>query len=62
MTSKIEVDAHAGWPMKVTAIDTYNGETTETVIGTVAPGEKAVYHCTQTRKLLVEEMPHPEAG
>lgn len=57
MTSKVEVDAHAGWPMKVTAIDTFNGETKESVIATVAPGEKQVHHVTQTRKLLIEELP-----
>lgn len=57
MTSKVEVDAHAGWPIKVTAVDTYNGVTNETELATVAPGEKAVFHVTSTRKIIVEELP-----
>lgn len=56
MTSKVEVDAHAGWPMKVTAIDTYNGETKETELATVAPGDKQVFHVHDSRKLLIEEL------
>lgn len=59
MTSKVIVDAHAGWPMRVTAIDTYNGEVKQTVIGEVAPHEKAEHYVTQTRKILVEELERP---
>lgn len=61
MTSKIEVDAHAGWPMRVTAIDTFGDETRQTVLGEVAPHEKAVFHVHDSRKLLVEELPWPKA-
>lgn len=60
MTSKVEVDAHAGWPMKVTALDQQTGEgpgVIERELGIVAPGEKQVFHVHSTRKLLIEEMP-----
>ena len=63
MTTKITVDAHAGWPVRVTAIDVQAGEgpgTKETVLGTVAPNEKGDFYATSTRKLLVEEMPRDE--
>ena len=57
MTSKVIVDAHAGWPMKVTALDTFNGETKETELGTVPPGGKQEFHVTDSRKIIVEELP-----
>lgn len=62
MTSKVIVDAHAGWPMQVTAIDQTTGEgpgSKETVLGVVAPKEQGTFYVTNTRKLLIEELPRP---
>lgn len=52
MTTKITVDAHAGWPVKVTPIDNgINGR--ETI---VPPHTKADFFVWDTRQLIVEEM------
>ena len=63
MTSKVEVDAHAGWPIKVVALDQTrrNGSgVEETVLGIVDPGKKQVFYIHSSRKLLIEEMPYPQ--
>ena len=57
MTTKVTVDAHAGWPVKVEAIDTLNGKTEATDIGTVPPHEKRDFYATSTRQIVVTEMP-----
>ena len=57
MTTKVTVDAHAGWPVKVEAIDTFNGETTKEELGTVPPHEKRDFYATSTRQIVVTEMP-----
>jgi len=57
MTTKVTVDAHAGWPVQVTAIDTRSdGDVSESVIATVPAYEKQDHYVTSSRKLLIEEM------
>lgn len=60
MTTRVIVDAHAGWPVRVTAIDQTPGEgvgATEHVLGEVAPKTTQDFHIFQGRKLLIEELP-----
>ena len=64
MTTKITVDTHAGWPVRVTAIDVQTGEgpgTKETVLLEVAPGTSCDFHVFQGRKLIIEELAFPAA-
>lgn len=60
MTTKVTVDAHAGWPVKVTTVDldsqgnpAPNGES-ET---TVAPNTTQDFYVHSSRELRVKEMP-----
>lgn len=60
MTTKITVDAHASWPVRVTALDAQPGEGPgfrETILGEVEVGNKQDFYVHQGRKLLVEELP-----
>ncbi len=59
MTTKVTVDAHAGWPVKVTAVDTYppGSEPKHVELGVVPPNETREFYVTSTRQLLVTEMP-----
>ena len=57
MTTKVSVDAHAGWPIVIEAIDTVDGVSTQILLDTVPPGGTADYHVTATRKLIVTELP-----
>lgn len=58
MTTKVIVDAHAGWPVKVEAIDQYpaDAEPVMTDLGTVQPGDVRAFHATNTRKIVVTEL------
>lgn len=58
MTTKVTVDAHAGWPVKVEAIDQYpaDAEPVTRDLGTVQPGEVREFHATSTRKIVVTEL------
>ena len=58
MTTKVTVDAHAGWPVKVKIADTYNGETTTSEV-IVVPNEVRDFYVTNTRSLDVSELPRP---
>ncbi len=58
MTTKITVDAHAGWPVVVTAVDRYNGSVKESVLGLVEPGRMQDFHITSTRDIVVQECTH----
>jgi hypothetical protein len=57
MTTKVTVDAHAGWPVKVEAIDTYDGESKTTELAVVPAFEKRDFYVTSTRQIVVTEMP-----
>lgn len=58
MTTKVTVDAHAGWPVQVEAVDQYPDETAPTtrLLGVVAPGEVRDFHCHSTRRLIITEL------
>jgi hypothetical protein len=62
MTTKITVDAHAGWPVLVTLIDLSEGGTgigqTET---TVAPHTTQDFYITSLRMIRCLELPHDVA-
>lgn len=64
MTTKVTVDAHAGWPVKVQALDNeydhekgdFSGAVQLTDLGTVQPGEVQDFYCTDSRKIVVTEL------
>ena len=56
MTTKIIVDAHAGWPVDVYALDRYGDGVTETFLGTVPPRETNEYYATSTREIRCVEV------
>jgi hypothetical protein len=62
MTSKVEVDAHAGWPISVTQITTdaegnATGKTYETV---VEPGHKMTFYVHSTMAPHIRELSMPQ--
>lgn len=57
MTTKVTVDAHAGWPVKVEAIDTYDGESKTTELGIVPAHENRDFFVHSNRQVVVTEMP-----
>lgn len=59
MTTKITVDAHAGWPVEVYALDSYAGSVKETLLGTVQPGQVADFHATDIREIRAVEIRKP---
>lgn len=59
MTTKVTIDAHAGWSVQVTAVDTGTGAALPPEI--VAAGEVREFHVWQGRNLVVMEMPKDEA-
>lgn len=59
MTTKVTVDAHAGWPVKVEAIDYTSSETTKVELGIVPAGQSRDFHVWQERQLIITEMPRP---
>ena len=68
MTTKVTVDAHAGWPVKVQALDNeydheagdFSGAFTLSDLGVVQPGEVQDFYATDSRKILVTEMRQPK--
>lgn len=58
MTTKVTVDAHAGWPVKVEAIDQYPDQTepTHSELGIVKPGEVRDFYIHSARQIVVTEM------
>ena len=59
MTTKVTVDAHAGWPVEVYALDSYGGSVKETLLGTVQPGEVREFHATSSREIRAVEICKP---
>lgn len=60
MTTKVTVDAHAGWPVKVEALDYEDADSTEsetTELAVVQPGEVQNFHVHSTRQLIITELP-----
>lgn len=60
MTTKVNVDAHAGWPVEVTQHDRYQDKTTLSV--EVVPANTAKdFYITDTRQITsIREMKRPE--
>lgn len=59
MTTKINVDAHAGWPVDVYALDAYAGSVKETLLGTVQPGQVMDFYATDSREIRAVEIRRP---
>lgn len=53
MTTKITVDAHAGWPVEVAIYD-FN-ENTPSSVDVVQPGTIRDFHIHSTRHLVIRE-------
>ena len=60
MTTKVTVDAHAGWPVKVTTISLdQDGNPTGTESSTtVPPNTKQDFYVHSHAEIHVKEMPH----
>ena len=59
MTTKVTVDAHAGWPVQVEAEDFYPASDTEASVSTLAivqPGEVKDFFIHSNRQLIITEM------
>ena len=57
MTTKVTVDAHAGWPVQVELIDQYPGQNEPTVsVEVVAPHTARDFYVHSNRSLTVREM------
>lgn len=59
MSTKVTVDAHAGWPVKVEAIDTFTGDTKPKILelAIVEAFDVRDFHVWDTRILRITEMP-----
>lgn len=56
MTTKVTIDAHAGWPVNVKVQDKdSNGDWSEGQTETVAPNTTRDFHVFDTRRLVIEE-------
>lgn len=57
MTTKVTVDAHAGWPVSVVAQDTMSdGSVYHNPLGIVPPNEVRDFYVFDTRQLIITEM------
>jgi hypothetical protein len=65
MTTRVTVDAHAGWPVKVTTVD-LDSEGNPAADGeretTVPPHTTQDFYVHSHRELRVKEMPNTPAG
>ncbi len=58
MTTKVTVDAHAGWPVQVVAQDTMtDGAVFHTPLAIVPPNQVQDFYIHSTRQLIITEMP-----
>lgn len=57
MTTKVTVDAHAGWPVEVTTVDTYGDKPPIENKTTVPANTVQEFYVTDSRELHVKEMP-----
>jgi hypothetical protein len=55
MTTKVTVDAHAGWPVEVTVVDNI-GEKEDFKIEIVQPNTIKDFFVFDTRHLIIKEM------
>ena len=63
MTTKVTVDAHAGWPVLVEAIDKFPEDAEPRIfpLGTVSPGGVQDFYVFDTRQLRIAELARPVA-
>lgn len=59
MTTKVEVDAHAGWPVKVTLIDNGGTDKEQLTEIIVAPNTVGTFYVWSGRSLVVQEQDRP---
>lgn len=60
MTTKITVDAHAGWPVQVVAEDRLaSGALAYSTFPVIAPGEVKEFVVFEGRRLIVTELARP---
>jgi len=58
MTTTVKVDAHAGWPVKVTAVDLdSDGKVINETETTVEARTAQVFHVHSHRELHIKELP-----
>ena len=58
MTTRVQVDAHAGWPVQVQSIDTGpEGEIVKADLGIVPALASQNFHVFSGRQLLITELP-----
>ena len=59
MTTKVTVDAHAGWPVKVTQVQlNQQGEKASETETTVPPNTKQDFYVHSHMELHIKEMPN----
>ena len=56
MTTKVTIDAHAGWPVQVQINDEPQDGSVDMRIETVSPGTVREFYVHSTRHLVVREM------
>ncbi|MBS1180433.1 MAG: hypothetical protein H6Q99_313 [Proteobacteria bacterium] len=64
MTTKITVEAHAGWPVAVYALDSFSSATaanvTEHLLEIIPPGDAKEFHATSNREIRCVELPRTD--
>ena len=56
MTTKVTVDAHAGWPVRVEAKNFYGDDHQVSRLGIVKPGEVQDFYVFDTGQLIITEL------
>jgi hypothetical protein len=56
MTTKVTVDAHAGWPVRVEAKDHYDDAHQVSLLGVVPAGEVRDFYVFDTRQIIITEL------
>ena len=57
MTTKVAVDAHAGWPVQVVAEDRgLDGNLSYSTLGVVEPNTVREFYTFDTRRLIITEL------
>lgn len=57
MTTKVTVDAHAGWPVQVVAEDQgLDGNLSHMTFPVIQPGEVREFYVFDTRRLIISEL------
>lgn len=62
MTTRVSIDAHAGWPVEVTMIDVQPDGTKISSVVTVAPHTAQDFYVHSSRELLIKELSKQEGS